>query len=199
VVGIGGLFTLARFSEAFLVLRAQQSGMPLALVPLVMVAMNLVYAASAYPFGRLSDWLRVRAGGAGQGAAPPVDAAASARATQRSHERLLMLGLLLLIAADCVLAVSAHWAVVLTGVAIWGLHLGLTQGLLATMVADTAPAALRGTAYGMFNLVCGVALLLASVLAGLLWDRLGAAWTFWAGALICVLTLVVLLVRRGAR
>ena len=199
VVGVGGLFTLARFSEAFLVLRAQQSGMLLALVPLVMVAMNLVYAASAYPFGRLSDWLRVQAGGSGQGAGQPADAAANARAAQRSHQRLLVLGLLLLIAADCVLAASAHWAMVLAGVAIWGLHLGLTQGLLATMVADTAPPALRGTAYGMFNLVSGVALLLASVLAGLLWDRFGAAWTFWAGALICVLTLVALLVRRPAR
>ena len=199
VVVVGGLFTLARFSEAFLVLRAQQSGMPLALVPLVLVAMNLVYASSAYPFGRLSDWLRVQAGGTSQGVDKPVVAVTDARAAQNSHQRLLMLGLLLLIAADCVLAASPRWPVVLAGVAIWGLHLGLTQGLLATMVADTAPPALRGTAYGMFNLVSGVALLLASVLAGLLWDRLGAASTFWAGALICVLTLLVLLARRAAR
>ncbi|WP_425495235.1 MFS transporter [Pandoraea horticolens] len=164
VVGIGAVFTLARFSEAFLVLRAQQSGVPVALVPLVMVAMNLVYALSAYPFGKLSD--------------------------RMSHRTLLALGLIVLIAADLVLAISDHWGVVLAGVALWGIHMGITQGLLATMVADTAPADLRGTAYGFFNLVSGVAMLLASVLAGLLWDRLGASFTFYAGAIFCVVALV---------
>lgn len=123
VVGIGAVFTLARFSEAFLVLRAQQGGIPIALVPLVMVAMNLVYAVSAYPFGKLSD--------------------------RMSHSKLLALGLIVLIAADLVLAINDHWAVVLAGVALWGVHMGITQGLLATMVADTAPADLRGTAYGV--------------------------------------------------
>lgn len=164
VVGIGAVFTLARFSEAFLVLRAQQGGVPVALVPLVMVAMNLVYALSAYPFGKLSD--------------------------RMSHKTLLALGLIVLIAADLVLATNDHWGVVLAGVALWGIHMGITQGLLATMVADTAPADLRGTAYGFFNLVSGVAMLLASVLAGLLWDRLGASFTFYAGATFCVVTLV---------
>lgn len=163
VVAIGAVFTLARFSEAFLVLRAQQGAIPIALVPLVMVAMNLVYAASAYPFGALSD--RV------------------------SHSALLALGLVVLIAADLVLAASVHWAVVLGGVALWGIHMGITQGLLATMVAATAPPALRGTAFGVFNLVCGVAMLAASVLAGLLWDRLGPASTFYAGALFGLLAL----------
>lgn len=164
VVGIGAVFTLARFSEAFLVLRAQQSGVPVALVPLVMVAMNLVYALSAYPFGKLSD--------------------------RMNHKTLLAVGLVALIAADLVLAFSDHWGVVLAGVAIWGIHMGITQGLLATMVANTAPADLRGTAYGFFNLVSGVAMLLASVLAGLLWDRLGASFTFYAGAAFCVVALV---------
>ncbi|MCY1460076.1 major facilitator superfamily (MFS) antibiotic efflux pump [compost metagenome] len=107
------MFTLARFSEAFLVLRAQQGGVPIALVPLVMVAMNLVYALSAYPFGKLSD--RV------------------------NHRSLLALGLTVLLAADLVLATNDHWSVVLVGVALWGMHMGITQGLLATMVADTAP------------------------------------------------------------
>ncbi len=166
VVGLGGVFTLARFSEAFLVLRAQQSGMPLALVPLVMVAMNVVYAVSAYPFGRLSD--RV------------------------SHATLLQGGFVLLIVADLILASSAQWGVVLAGVAVWGLHMGMTQGLLAVMVADTAPADLRGTAYGLFNLVSGVALLLASVIAGLLWDSLGAPATFLAGAAISGVALVMM-------
>lgn len=163
VVGVGAVFTLARFSEAFLVLRAQQGGIPLALVPLVMVAMNLVYAVSAYPFGRLSD--------------------------RMSHTRLLALGLLVLIAADLVLALGSHWSIVLSGVALWGMHMGMTQGLLATMIAHAAPVDLRGTAYGFFNLVSGIAMLFASVLAGLLWDRLGASFTFYAGAAFCLLAL----------
>ena len=146
VVGIGAAVALARFSEAFLVLRAQQGGIAIALVPLVMVAMNLVYAVSAYPFGKLSD--------------------------RMSHTALLTLSLFVLIAADLVLAANDHWTVVLSGVALWGIHMGMTQGLLARMVADVAPADLRGTAYGFFNLMSGVALLLASALAGLLWDRL---------------------------
>ena len=167
VVGMGAVFTLARFSEAFLVLRAAQSDIPLALVPLVMVAMNLVYAASAYPFGKLSD--------------------------RMSHKKLLAWGLVVLIAADLVLATNDHWTTVLAGVALWGIHMGITQGLLATMVADTAPADLRGTAFGLFNLVSGIALLIASVVAGLLWDQLGASFTFYAGAGFCVITLIALI------
>jgi MFS family permease len=171
VVAVGAAFTLARFSEAFLVLRAQQSGIAMALVPLVMVAMNLVYAASAYPFGALSDRI--------------------------SHRKLLALGLLVLIAADAVLASSSHWAAVLGGVALWGVHMGITQGLLAAMVARTAPADLRGTAYGCFNLASGLAILLASVMAGWLWDRHGAPATFWAGAAFSGLALLGLLFRRA--
>ena len=167
VVAIGGVFTLARFSETFLVLRAQQGGMPLALVPLVMVAMNVVYALSAYPFGKLSD--RV------------------------SHRTLLVLGLLVLVVADFVLASSSHWSTVLAGVALWGVHMGMTQGLLATMVADAAPPELRGTAYGFFNLVSGIALLIASVVAGLIWDELGAAYTFYAGAGFSTIAIIALI------
>lgn len=164
VVGLGAVFTLARFSEAFLVLRAQQMDIPLALIPLVMVAMNLLYALSAYPFGKLSD--------------------------RMSHAGMLQAGLGLLIVADIVLAVSQHWSGILIGVALWGVHMGMTQGLLAAMIANTAPADLRGTAYGMFNLMSGVALLLASLGAGLLWETWGAASTFYAGAIICVITLL---------
>ena len=171
VVAIGAVFTLARFSEAFLVLRAAQGGIPIALVPLVMVAMNLIYAASAYPFGKLSDSM--------------------------SHTKLLVLGLVVLIAADLVLATDDHWTTVLFGVALWGVHMGITQGLLARMVADVTPSDLRGTAYGFFNLMSGLAMLVASVLAGLLWDRLGASFTFYAGAVFCVLTLVGLWIRMG--
>ena len=163
VVGIGAAFTLARFSEAFLVLRAQQSGIPVALVPLVMVVMNLIYAMSAFPFGKLSD--------------------------RMSHTKLLMVGLIVLIAADLVLATNAHWGVVLAGVALWGIHMGITQGLLAAMVAHATPADLRGTAFGFFNLMSGIALLLASALAGLMWDRFGASFTFYSGAAFCVVAL----------
>ena len=173
VVGIGAVFTLARFSEAFLVLRAQQSGIAVALVPLVMVAMNLIYAASAYPFGKLSDHI--------------------------SHTTLLALGLVVLVAADLILASSHHWVVVLAGVVLWGVHMGITQGLLATMVADTAPADLRGTAYGMFNLMSGISMLIASVVAGLLWDRFGASSTFYTGAGFCLVALIGLVkYRTGA-
>ncbi len=164
VVGVGATFTLARFSEAFLVLRAQQGGIPLALVPLVMVAMNVVYAGSAYPFGKLSD--------------------------RMSHRKLLAWGLIVLILADLVLAANAHWTTVLAGVALWGVHMGMTQGLLAAMVADTAPPDLRGTAYGLFNLVSGIAMLIASAVAGLLWDRLGASFTFYAGGVFCLIALL---------
>ncbi len=166
VVGVGAVFTLARFSEAFLVLRAEQLGVALAAVPLVMVAMNVVYSLTAYPFGKLSD--RV------------------------SHHGLLLAGLSVLVAADVVLAVSTHWLGLLLGVALWGVHMGMTQGLLAAMVAAQAPADLRGTAFGFFNLVSGVALLAASVLAGLLWQYLGPAWTFGAGAAFSVLAMAAL-------
>lgn len=167
VVGVGAVMTLARFSEAFLVLRAEQSGIALALVPLVMVAMNVVYAGTAYPFGKLSDSM--------------------------SHRALLAIGLVILIGADLVLASSSHWMGVLLGVALWGVHMGMTQGLLSRMVADASPEDLRGTAFGFFNLVSGIAMLLASVLAGLLWDGWGASATFYAGAGFSALALAGLL------
>ncbi len=163
VVAVGAVFTLARFSEAFLVLRAQNIGIPMALVPLVMVAMNLVYAAAAYPFGKLSD--RV------------------------SHTRLLAWGLVVLILSDVLLATAQHWTLVIAGVAVWGIHMGMTQGLLSAMVADATPADLRGTAYGVFHLASGLAMLVASAVAGLLWDAVGPAATFWAGGVFAALCL----------
>lgn len=169
VVLVGAIFTLARFSEAFLILRAEQGGLPIAYTPLVLIAMNVVYAVSAYPFGKLSD--RV------------------------SHDKLLAVGLVTLIGADVLLAYSNHWTWVWVGITLWGLHLGITQGLLATMVADNAPEDLRGTAYGFFNLVSGIAMLLASALAGLLWDRMGASTTFVAGAIFSAIALVVMMLR----
>jgi MFS family permease len=171
IVGLGAVFTLARFSEAFLVLRAPQVGVAIAWVPLVMVAMNVVYAASAYPFGRLADRIN-RAG-------------------------LLAASLVVLIVADLVLAAAADPVWLLLGVVLWGVHMGMSQGILSAMVADSAPPELRGTAFGMFNLFAGVAMLAASVIAGWLWQTAGSAWTFHAGAAFAGIALAwVLLVRR---
>jgi MFS family permease len=171
VVAIASVFTLARFSEAFLILRAQSVGLPTAIVPAVMVLMNVVYATSAYPAGILSDRI--------------------------DRLTVLVIGLLLLVAADLVLGLSSGIIGVGLGVVLWGLHMGFTQGLLATLVADAAPADLRGTAFGMFNLLTGLALLAASVIAGELWDVVGPAGTFLSGAVFSVLALLGLgLVRR---
>lgn len=172
VVAVGAVFTLARFSEAFLVLRAQQGGLAVAWAPLVLIAMNVVYSTCAYPFGRLAD--------------------------NSDHRKLLVWGLAMLIAADLLLAAAGSGPLLWAGIALWGLHMAMTQGLLATMVADAAPADLRGTAFGMFNLASGVALLLASALAGLLWDRWGASTTFLAGALFSAVAMAGLLWRRPA-
>ena len=166
VVIFGTLFTLARFSEAFLVLRAQQGGLSMAWIPMVFVAMNAVYALTAYPFGKLADSMR--------------------------HTTLLKAGLVTLIAADAMLGLSSHLTGIFIGIVLWGLHMGLTQGLLSAMVAGTAPAELRGTAYGFFNLCSGIAMLAASVLAGELWDRLGASFTFYAGIVFSLFALGVL-------
>lgn len=160
------MFTLARFSEAFLVLRALDAGLPAALAPAVMMVMSAVYALSAYPAGVLSD--------------------------RMDHGRLLAAGLAALIAADLALAPAPGLVGVGLGVVLWGLHMGLIQGLLAAMVADAAPAELRGTAFGLFSLVTGVALLAASLVAGALWDLVGPAGTFLAGAGFAALAIVAL-------
>ena len=167
VVGLGAVFTLARFSEAFLVLRAQDVGLELSYVPLVMIVMNVVYAGSAYPGGAAADRVSART--------------------------LLLLGLVLLIAADVLLAAAASPLVVFAGAALWGVHMGLTQGLLSKLVADTAPAGLVGTGFGIFNLVSGGALLLASVIAGSLWTSYGPAATFIAGASFAAVAAIGLL------
>jgi MFS family permease len=169
VVGVGAVFTLARFSEGFLVLRVQQGGLGPAWAPLVLMAMNAVYALAAYPLGKLAD--------------------------RMSHQRLLLIGLGLLVAADLALWRTGQGALAWAGIALWGLHLAATQGLLAAMVADTAPPDLRGTAYGLFSLASGLAMLVASVLAGWLWDRHGAGTTFIAGAAFAALAALVLAMR----
>ena len=162
VVLLGGMFTLARFSEAFLVLRAQDVGLGLSYIPMVMIVMNVVYAGAAYPAGAAADRISART--------------------------LLCLGMVLLVAADVALAFATSSLVVFAGAALWGLHMALTQGLLSKLVADTAPAELVGTGFGIFNLVTGVALLLASVIAGSLWSAFGASATFLAGAVFAAAT-----------
>ena len=167
VVAIAAVFTLARFSEAFLVLRAQELGLGLALIPLVLVVMNVVYALSSYPVGVLAD--------------------------RFDRGTLLALGVLVLVLSDLALASVGGLAGLALGVALWGLHMGMTQGLLAALVADAAPVNLRGTAYGMFNLVSGLTLLAASVVAGGLWDAFGSRTTFLAGAGFAIVALLALI------
>lgn len=172
VVGLGAVFTLARFSEAFLVLRAEQGGLNLAWVPLVLIVMNFFYALGAYPCGALAD--------------------------QMSHRMLLAIGLVLLIGADLLLALDNRGPMLWGGIVLWGLHMAMTQGLLATMVADTAVLELRATAFGIFNLISGLAMLVASALAGLLWDLWGAPAAFLAGIFFSLLALLLLIRRKSA-
>ncbi|MHC8300347.1 MFS transporter [Pseudomonas sp. ZS1P83] len=170
VVIIGGVFTLARFSEAFLVLRAQQIGLSITWTPLVMVVMALFYALSAYPAGWLSDRI--------------------------PRTKLLCVGMGILVLADLVLAQSSSAITMMLGVALWGLHMGFSQGILASLVADKAPTELKGTAFGIFNLVSGICMLIASVLAGWLWQSIGSDSTFLAGALLATTALLLLLFKK---
>jgi MFS family permease len=170
VVGIAAVFTLARFSEAFLVLRAQQGGLAAAWAPLVLIAMNVVYSLGAYPFGKLSDTF--------------------------NRTALLAAGLAVLIAADLLLAAAGQGPQLWAGIALWGLHMAMTQGLLAAMVAEASPPDLHGSAFGFFNLVSGVAMLVASGLAGWLWDQWGPPATFLAGGLLAALAAAALAIRR---
>jgi MFS family permease len=165
VVAIGAIFTLARFSEAFLVVRAQQTGLSLTWIPAVMVVMSAAYTASAYPAGKLSDVMDRRVP--------------------------LMMGLVALIGADLLLGLGQSLATLMLGVALWGLHMGFTQGIFAAMVADSAPAARRGAAFGVFNLASGVCMIAGSALAGWLWDRAGSTATFLAGAALTVVALAL--------
>lgn len=164
VAGVGGVFALARFSEAFLILRAEAVGIEIMWTPIVLVLMSLAFSLSAYPAGALSDRI--------------------------NRITVLGIGLGLLIAADLVIALVPGLPGLLVGVVLWGLHMGFTQGLFAALIADSAPVELRGTAFGMFNLLTGIALFIASVLAGLLWDVVGFQGTFLVGAGFAVLTAV---------
>lgn len=167
VVVLGVTFTLARFSEAFLVLKASAEGLPLTFAPIVLVVMNVVYSLGAFPAGIASDRFSARV--------------------------LLGWGLACLILADLILAWIPGLAAAFAGIALWGLHMALTQGLMAKLVADRAPVNMRGSAFGLFNLATGITMLVASVLAGLLWDQFGMSATFAAGAAFATGALVLLL------
>lgn len=172
LVIVGAVLAMARFSEAFLVLRAENIGLSIALVPMVFVVLNVVYAASAYPAGTLSD--------------------------RMDRRFILMIGFVVLIVADVLLALATGIWLVMAGVVLWGLHMGLTQGLLAAMVADTTPAKIRGTAFGIFNLATGLALLGGNLIAGLLWDHYGPFATFFVGAGITAVALAGLVALQGS-
>ena len=173
LVIVGAVISMARFSEAFLVLRAEHVGLAIALVPMVFVVMNVVYAVSAYPAGTLSD--------------------------RMDRRIVLAVGLVVLIAADVVLALATGIWLAMAGVVLWGLHMGLTQGLLAAMVADATAPEIRGTAFGIFNLVTGLALLGGNLVAGLLWDHYGPSATFFVGAGIAAVALAGLVALQGSR
>ena len=170
ITGIACVFTLARFSEAFLLLRAQSVGVPIALIPAVLIAMNVVYSLAAYPAGALSD--------------------------RTNRVTVLATGFGILVAADIVLGLAANAAAVFGGAMLWGLHMGLTQGLLAALIADTAPKDLRGTAFGLFNLLSGLVLLAASLIAGGLWDAIGPNATFLAGGMLAAVAMIGLFLAR---
>ena len=169
LVAIGAIFTLARFSEAFLVLRAMNVGISITFAPFVMVIMNFIYATSAYPFGKLAD--------------------------RMSHSKLLILGVVVLFVADLLISINNNILTLILGISLWGLHLGMTQGLLAAMVADASPINLRGTAYGFFNLASGLMTLISCILAGFLWKTFSPSTTFYMGAIFCIITFIGLILR----
>jgi MFS family permease len=168
IVVLGAAFTLARFSEAFLILRARDVGLAIGYAPIIMIVMNIFYSVFAYPAGAASDRLSSRA--------------------------LLLFGLAILVIADIVLAMAVSPWETFSGAALWGLHMAFTQGLLSKLIADSSPEDLRGTAFGIFNLICGVAVFLSSLIAGMLWTAFGAPATFIAGASFAILAAMGLLI-----
>jgi len=163
---VGFLFTLARFSEAFLILKGIDIGLSEALSPLTLAIFNLVYVALAYPAGALSD--------------------------RMSPRSILMAGMLVLIAGNAVLAETSSFLGLVLGTALWGAHMALTQGIFARMIADSAPQELRATSFGAFYFVSGIAGLLASLGAGWLWDERGSSATFLTSAGIAAVALAML-------
>jgi MFS family permease len=166
LLAVGFLFALARFSEAFLILKGIEIGLNEALSPLTLALFNLAYVVLAYPAGALSDRMRPR--------------------------HILMAGMAVLVAGDLVLAKANNYALLFVGVGLWGAHMALTQGIFSRMIADSAPEELRATSFGAFWFVSGIASLLASLGAGMLWDREGSATTFATSAGVAAMALAML-------
>lgn len=164
VVVIGIFLTLARFSQAFLLLKAHSSGFAMMFVPLVVIAMNTVYALSSYPAGVLSDYM--------------------------DRRFILLWGIVFLIIGDLVLGFGDSLWIVFVGAAFWGLHMGFTEGILAAMITDVTKEELRGTAFGFYNCVTGFGMLGSNLIAGLLWDSMGSSYTFYIGAFFSMLAFV---------
>ena len=170
VCAVASVFMLSRFSEAFLVLVGIHGGLTPALTPLVLVAMNLAYLLSAYPVGKLSD--------------------------RMPKQNLLVVGCGVLAVANGVLAIASNPVLLIVGALLWGLHMGLTEGIFAAMVANSAPKDLRGSAFGIFNMLRGLVLLVASVIAGLLWDQVGPQATFGFASVLAIITVVAVWLSR---
>jgi MFS family permease len=164
---------LARFTPAFLILKAHNIGVDAAFVPIMLILMHLVYAAAAYPFGMLAD---------------------------RIDRRLqLMAGAAVLIVADVLLASATTVWLVAVGAGVWGLQMAVTQGLLAASVADAAPVTLRGTAFGIYDLATGAATFIASFAAGALWAVSGPKWTFACSGMVAAIAILLLLLQPAPR
>jgi MFS family permease len=163
---VGFLFALARFSEAFLILKGIDTGLSEAMSPITLAIFNLAYVGLAYPAGAMSDRI--------------------------SPKKLLMSGMAVLVAGDLVLARSGSFAGLVVGTALWGAHMALTQGIFSRMIADSAPEKLRATSFGAFWFVTGIATLLASLGAGWLWDREGSSAVFATSAGVAAMALVML-------
>ncbi len=163
LVILGTLFSLARFSNAFIVLRAAAIGIEHAWIPMAVVLMNITFSLSSYPFGKLADKLN------------PM--------------KLLALGMVLLALANLLFAYAENYRILAAGIVLFGMHLGATQGIFSTIISEIAPSEVRATAFGIFNFFSGLALLASGLVAGSLWEYMGAQYCFGGGVVFALITL----------
>jgi len=166
LVILGTLFSLARFSNAFIVLRAADIGIEHAWIPMTVVLMNIAFSLSSYPFGKLADKLN------------PM--------------KLLALGMVLLALANLLFAYAANYRILAAGIVLFGMHLGATQGIFSTIISEIAPSEVRATAFGIFNFFSGLALLASGLVAGSLWEYMGAQYCFGGGVVFALITLCLI-------
>lgn len=163
---LSGLFMLSNFSGAFLILRAEQTGLDLHLTSLVMIIQNLATAGTAYPVGYLSD--------------------------KMGRRSMMGVGIVLIVCSDLLLAWGGSLYTILGGVLLWGAEIGITQSILAVFLADTCPQDLRGTGFGLFHFINGCCLLLANVFAGWIWHDVNPSAMFLASAVMASCSAFVL-------